>query len=286
MRWWKHKSIFIISLSLLITILVWSQIGMYLAHVLLGTNLEKNLFTLCLSLFDENISIQFIISMFLNVLIAYTILMTLIKIGHQYFLLRRFKKKISQMVDTDLTKLLNRKFHRHKSDILVMQDHQLLAFTIGFRKSNIVLSTGLIEILEEYELNAVIEHETSHQKNNDSLKIFTLQLISQTIWFIPLTKWAYQNYKIISELLADQYAIHKTGSEAALGSALLKLIKHHFNRKPSPVLAHFSDESVNYRLKQLVNPHQAIPIKLKTTSIMASVHIMLLMTVMILVTMS
>jgi Zn-dependent protease with chaperone function len=284
MIWWKKRSIFVVGLSLFIAVLVWSQMGMYLAHLLLGANLEKNFFNVCISLFDNYLFFQFLVSILLNILIVYTVLITLIKIGEQYILLKRFKKKIFNLVHVDLTTFLNRNFNRKKLDILVIDHHQLLAFTLGFRKPYIVLSTGLIEILEEYELEAVIEHETCHQKNNDSLKIFVLQVISQALSFIPLTKWAYQNYKIISELLADKFAIQRMGSELALGSALLKLIKNDFSRSFTPVLVHFSDESVNYRLQQLINPDQAIPVKLKTTSIMASVHAILLFMGMILVT--
>lgn len=257
---------------------------MYLVYILLGNTLENNLFTICLSLFEKYLFIQKIVSLFLDVLITYTIVTTIKIIGCQYFLLNRFKKRLSQVVDTKYTYELNRKFNRDKSDILVIQDQHLHAFTIGFRNPKIIISTGIIELLEENELNAVIEHETSHQINRDTLMIFALQLISQSIWFIPLTKWAYQNYKIISELLADQYATYKTGSEAALGSALLKLIQHQFIRKSFPVMAHFSDESINYRLEQLVNPHHTIPVKIKTASIIASLHMLVLMTVMMLMT--
>jgi Zn-dependent protease with chaperone function len=152
---------------------------------------------------------------------------------------------------------------------------------MGFRKPLIVLSTGLIEMLDRHELEAVIEHEAFHQNNHDSLKIFILQLISQALWFIPLTKWTYQNYKIISELMADEYAVIKTGSELGLGSALLKLIKNCFHENAAPVLAHFADGSVNYRLQQLVDPQKNIPVKLETISIVISINVLLLFMSMI-----
>jgi beta-lactamase regulating signal transducer with metallopeptidase domain len=103
-----------------------------------------------------------------------------------------------------------------------------------------------------------------------------LQLISQSLWFIPITKLAHHNFKLISELLADEYAIKKTGSELGLGSALLKLIKKGFSDNPTPVLVYFSDGIVNYRLQQLVDPDQAIPVRLGMTSIVISFHVLLL----------
>jgi beta-lactamase regulating signal transducer with metallopeptidase domain len=286
MIWWKRKSILVVSLGLFIAVLVWSQMALYLVYQLFGVNVEKNFFNFCLSLFEEYNTIQFLIHIFLNLSIIYTILITIFKIGEQYIQLKRFKSKIFQLKDEVFTNIFNKKYHRFKQDILVINHNQLWAFTFGFRKSYIVLTTSLIDILDDNELEAVIEHETSHQLNHDALKSFILRLISQTLWFIPMTKWVYQNYKIICELLADQYAIQKMNSQLGLSTALLKLIKNNFHESYSHSLVHFSDESVNFRIGQLVSPHREIPVKLQTKSFMISIQVMLLMTVMILVTVS
>lgn len=282
--WWKRKSLLVFGLSILIAALVWSQMGMYLAHVLFGVNLQVNFFKFCISLFSENSFYYFLVIILLNVLIAYTILITIFKIAEQYLLAKRFRKKILDVENMELSSILNQEFNMKNKEIIVIEHDQSLAFTVGYRRPSIVLSSGLVEILEDHELEAVIEHETFHQQNYDSLKIFILQLISQVLWFIPLTKWSYQNYKIISELMADNYAIQKMGTELGLSSALLKLIRNYFSSKASPILVHFSEEAVNYRLQQLVEPKRTIPVKLETTSIVISIYVMLLFMGMILVT--
>lgn len=76
------------------------------------------------------------------------------------------------------------------------------------------------------------------------------------------------------------------GSELGLGSALLKLIKNCFSEKSAPVLAYFADtpnETVNYRLKQLVEPETRIPVRLDTKSVVVSVQVLLVLMSMILV---
>lgn len=280
--WWKKKSLSLIGLSLLLAVFVWSQMGMYLAHLIFGVSIKVNFFKFCISLFKENSLYYFLIIILLNALIAYTGMITLIKSVQQFILLRRFSKKIMGLRNRELTHMINQKFERHNRDIIIIEHEHSLAFTMGFKNPNIILSSGLISMLEDHELEAVVEHETFHKKNNDSLKIFILQLISQALWFIPVTKWCYQNYKIISEVLADEYAIQKMGSEISLGSALLKLIKNYFNEKSAPILVHFSDESVNYRLQQLVDPQRNIPVKLEPKAILISVNVLLLLMVMIL----
>ncbi|WP_028390234.1 M56 family metallopeptidase [Bacillus cihuensis] len=282
--WWRKRSLFVIGLSLLIAVLIWSQMGMYIAHLLFGVNLHVNVFKFCVSLFKESSFYYFLVTIILNVLIAYTILITLIKIIEQFILLKKFKKVIFAQQNIGLTSIINRKFESQHQDIIVIDHSESFAFTFGFRSPSIVLSSSLIEILDSDELVAVVEHETFHQKNDDSLKIFILQLIAQSIWFIPLTKWSYQNYKIMSELLADEYAIQKMGSELGLSSALFKLINNYYKGNASPTLVHFSGESVNFRLQQLVEPKKSIPVRLKTTSMVISIYVLLLLMGMIFVT--
>lgn len=283
MMCWKRRSVFVVALSFAIAFFVWSQMGMYIAHLLFGVDVEVNFFKLCISLFKEESLYYFLVIFLLNAFIAYTVLLTLYKVAEQYVLSKRFKTKLSHLNNHELTTLFNQKFNRKKNDILVIDHDQSLAFTHGFIKPTIVLSTSLIKILENHELEAVVQHETYHQKNYDSLKIFILQLISQGLWFIPITKWSYQNYKIISELLADKYAISKTGSELGLSSALVKLIKICFKENARPMLVHFSDESVNYRLQQLVSPKNSIPVSLNKRSVFISIQVLIFLMAMIII---
>ncbi len=283
---WRRKSVFIVGLSLAIAGLVWSQMGMYLINVIFGVSVPVNFFHFCISLFKEDTFYYFLTIILLNTLIAYTALVTLFKVTEQFILLRRFRQKILSLENHELRLIVNQELARPNQDIVIIQHDQLIAFTMGFRHPTIVLSSGLLEILDDPELEAVVHHETHHQKNFDSLKLFVLQLISQAMWYIPVTKWAYQNYRIISELSADEYAIERMGSELGLGSALLKLIKNCFSEKSAPVLAYFADvsnESVNYRLKQLVEPERTIPVRLETKSVLVSVQVLLVLMCMFLV---
>lgn len=273
---WRKKSSFVFSLSVIIAVFVWAQMGMYLAHLMFGVSLKMNIFKFCLSLFKENSFYYFIMIIIMNILIAHSVLFTVIKTVQQFVLSRRFNNKIMSFQNIKLTDHIKAEYRLQNQNIIIVDHDQLMAFTLGFRRPLIVLSSALVRILDEHELEAVIEHETFHQKNYDSIKIFMLQIISQTLWFIPLTKWTYENYKITSELSADEYAIKQTGSELGLGSALLKLINNYFNDRTAPILAHFADRTVNYRLQQLVEPMGGIPVKLKTSAIVISIHVLLL----------
>jgi beta-lactamase regulating signal transducer with metallopeptidase domain len=112
-------------------------------------------------------------------------------------------------------------------------------------------------MLEEEELAAVIHHERFHQMSLDPLRCFIMGLLTSVLWFLPILQWQNRYYRIAREVLADRYAILVLGSERALGSALLKLIK--CGKPPVFVAAvSFADTSVNYRIHQLLNPHEEV----------------------------
>nr|WP_245406461.1 M56 family metallopeptidase [Peribacillus sp. Aquil_B8] len=264
-------------MSLLIACVVWCQMGAFLVHIFFGVNIKANFFKFCFSLFKEDSVYYFAVVTLLSIIISYSLLSTLFKIAEQYFLSRRFKQKLFLSKNVEMTSFVNETFNRVNNDILVVNADQPLAFTLGFWRPFIVFSSGLIKLLDLDELEAVVEHEAYHQKKYHPLVIFILQLLSDALWFVPLTKWCHKNYKIISELSADENAINKMGTELGISTALLKLIKHGYTDESSPVLVHFSNESVNYRLQQLIDPHKKIPLKAETTTIFVSIYVLLIL---------
>lgn len=281
--WWKKKSLYLLLLSLGLATLIWVQMGMFLTHLIFGTHLKMNFFKFCLSLFMEDSFYYFLVIFLVNTLLTYILLITLTKIGRQVFVSKRFTRRLLECKDIELT-LLIQTTYGHNENLIVVKSDSVHAFTMGYFKPTIVLSTGLIQLLEKEELRAVIEHETFHKNNHDPLKVFMLEIIAQSLWFIPLTQWCQQNYSIISEILADEYAVRKMGSEIELSTALIKLIKYHVTLKDTPSLVHFSGGSINFRLQQLVEPKEAIPIKLTTKTIFISVHVLLFFIGMVLLT--
>lgn len=270
---WRHRSNAVLSLSVLIAILVLRQIGMYAIHLLFGVNAHLNIFKFCVSLFKQNFIYFQAVSYAVIAFVAHIILIFIVRLIQQYVRMASFKNTIQSLQLPVLTSRIHGAYGAEGSSVIVIGHRQPLAFTMGFRSPVIVLSSGLIELLDSRELEAVIAHESFHRTNYDALKLFVLQLIAQSLWFIPLTKWSYANYKIICELQADEHAVGRMGSELGLGGALLKMLQSGIggSADKSPVLASFSDEAVNFRLRQLVDPQNGLPVKLKKVSIVISV---------------
>ncbi|GGH82565.1 Zn-dependent protease with chaperone function [Pullulanibacillus pueri] len=273
---WQKKSLYLFGSGLVMAGIVWSQMGMYLLHIFFGVRLHVNLFEFCIGLVMKDSIYYFCILLVINAWITYSFLIMVISTGRYFYFFRRLQRKLSQLQNINITEQVSRRYQLKCEAILIINHNDPLAFTCGLRRPRMVMSTGLLTLLDELELEAVLKHERFHQKNHDPMKLFILQLISKSLWFLPLQKWLYQNYKIVCELSADEFAIKKTGSELGLSTALLKLIKNGFHKQPAPVLVHFSVESVNYRLQHLINPKQGIPLKLKAHSLILSLLIILI----------
>ncbi|MCM3117194.1 M48 family metalloprotease [Neobacillus sp. MER 74] len=282
---WKQKSTAVLGLALFFAIILFVQMAMFLVNTLFGPLELFNIFNFCVSIFEKGTFAYYAVLIIVNVYIFYTVFMIGKKIIQQVLVLQSFQSKIHHLMNKGKSQQINQIYNRKNDDIVVINHNNPLAFTFGFANPVIVLSTTLIEMLDAKELEAVIYHETSHQRYYDGIKVFILQMISESIWYIPLTRWSYQNYRIMIELVADIYAINRMGSELGLGSALLKLIKKQLkiNTNLTPAMVHFADSTVDYRLQQLINPQQSIPVKVETRTIVISLNVFILILLLLVI---
>jgi len=118
-----------------------------------------------------------------------------------------------------------------------------------------------------------------HKDNRDPLKIFLLSLCASTMWYIPILKWFNQQYRIIQEVLADEFAIKKQQTSVNLGSALLKMLKVGKLEKMPFAYASFADTSVNYRIEYILNPLKDVQCKIPLKEAFLSLAIFILICV-------
>lgn len=254
----QSSSMFIISLA--ISAIIFFQMGLYLLSIVAGWDVGYNLVVVCHG-WMRTIglsSLEYVLDAF----VVYTLLVTSWKIGSQLYYASRMKKRFEQYKENGLSIEMNQIYSNGEDEFIVISHPSPLAITMGFVQPKIVLSTGLISLLNNGELKAVISHEMYHKENKDPFNIFLMSLCSSTMWYLPILKWFNQNYRIMKELLADEYAIEKQETSVNLGSALLKMLKVSKNQKMPFAYASFADTSVNYRIDYILNPVREIQIKL------------------------
>jgi Zn-dependent protease with chaperone function len=97
------------------------------------------------------------------------------------------------------------------------------AFAVGARRSRILISQDLIDVLEDDELAAILAHEISHITSRDVQVIFTAGLLRDMIAWNPLAHIAFRRLTHDRELEADRRAAALTANPLSVASGLLKM---------------------------------------------------------------
>lgn len=106
----------------------------------------------------------------------------------------------------------------------LIESEKQFAFCLGVRRSKVYISTALLNILNEGEIEAVLRHERYHLHNRDTLIMLIASIGQSLLPFFPLISDFLYNYRIEREIRADAEAIQGLGDEKPLISVLKKLL--------------------------------------------------------------
>src|SRR6266581_7969073 len=107
--------------------------------------------------------------------------------------------------------------------VRIVESDDAIAMAVGGKERNILVSSGLIALLERDEIETVVAHELMHLKHHDAeLKVFS-RVFSRILFFDPFSKFFDPAVHREREYLADETGGRSTGKPAALASALLKI---------------------------------------------------------------
>jgi beta-lactamase regulating signal transducer with metallopeptidase domain len=95
------------------------------------------------------------------------------------------------------------------------------AFCAGLLRPRVYLSSGALETVEDGQLSAVIEHETHHCRRRDPLRILTVRVLSDCLFFLPVMRHLRERYCTLAELAADEAAMTVDADRRSLAAALL-----------------------------------------------------------------
>src|SRR2546421_2410911 len=119
------------------------------------------------------------------------------------------------------------KFERvHGVRVRIVESDDALAMAVGGKEQIILVSSGLLALLDQDELEPVVAHELMHLKHHDAeFKVFS-RVLSRILFFDPFSKFFDPAVHREREYLADEASGRTTGKPATLASALLKLVDH------------------------------------------------------------
>ncbi|MGG1599099.1 M56 family metallopeptidase [Paenibacillus naphthalenovorans] len=248
---------FIFGSLLLVGVMILVQMGLYIAHQLWDVRLPWNFFQYCISALKEETVAHNVIKFLINVIILYTFGKMIWRLYKQLRLTQKWLRVFHSKKHTKLTKQLNDKYKKWGTEFIVVNDEKFIALTIGFFQPRIIVSTGVLSMFSNHEVEAILLHEWYHCRNRDPLKMFLLALILDGLGYIPTMKAMVRDFKTWKELLADRFAIKQMGTEYYLGNVLLKLSEVG-KMQHSTAVAYFAENAINYRIMQVLEPKQRI----------------------------
>ncbi|WP_179036654.1 M56 family metallopeptidase [Paenibacillus sp. URB8-2] len=246
-----------LSLMILISLLIWSQMILYVLHEFRGYSPIWGLLEYCLSALAERTILHQVIFVGLNIIILYSFFVVIIMVYQQIRLERQWNKVVQTQCDITLTNRLNKRYDFIDGRIVVIHRDSLLALTSGFFRPKIVLSSKLVQEFTEHEILAVLLHEYNHAQKFDPLRLLIIHLIKNSLPFVPILKKLAHYIMVWTEIEADQFAVSQMKSPYELACVLYKCSR---SKQKRPIGVGFADDAINYRIQKLVQPKAKIKI--------------------------
>jgi beta-lactamase regulating signal transducer with metallopeptidase domain len=107
------------------------------------------------------------------------------------------------------------------------------ALVIGLFRPQLVLSTGLLALLDAEELDAVLAHELIHLRRGDVRWTILAGTLQDLGWFLPPARRLYRLLRVEQELACDD-ALCEEPRRLALASALTRVWQAGVSGAPAP----------------------------------------------------
>jgi len=131
----------------------------------------------------------------------------------------------------------------------------LFAAQIGFWRSQLFVSQGLLDNLDAPHLKAVLLHERAHAHYRDTFWFFWLGALRQVMPWLPNTQVLWEELLLLRELRADRWAAQNLDG-LLLAESLLAMVS--MNMQPNDIFAKifvatFSSTNTSDRLEERIN---------------------------------
>ena len=104
----------------------------------------------------------------------------------------------------------------------LIDDDRPQAFCAGLLRPRVYFSTGVLKLLDEPALAAVLAHERHHARRHDPLRLACGRVLAAGLFLIPAMRHLVEHQHALAEISADEAAVLTTGGDrAALASAML-----------------------------------------------------------------
>lgn len=151
--------------------------------------------------------------------------------------------------------------HLSVEDVVYLNLAAPQAFCLGFWRPRIWLTAGLLNLLSDKELAAVLTHEAYHCRWRDPVRLLISRALQSAFFFLPLVADLAKFAELQQEIAADRSAIGYLGDDLPLLCALQKLLTQQAKGVALPGVAYSPFNVTEARLRRLIYPGQPTPFR-------------------------
>jgi len=142
------------------------------------------------------------------------------------------------------------------ADVRILDHAAAVAYTVPGWHSRVVLTAGMLDLLDRAELVAVIDHERAHVRSRHDLLVLPFQAWATAVGWLPGVRAAAGSVAELTEMLADDRAVRRSAPRTlarALATVALAGIpgKSGLLRSQTPAVA---GRAVSARVDRLLQP--------------------------------
>jgi beta-lactamase regulating signal transducer with metallopeptidase domain len=108
-------------------------------------------------------------------------------------------------------------------EVQLCGDDRCFCCCAGLVFPNVIISNGMLNLLDEAELTAVLAHEAAHVRRRDPARALAVRCAANALFYVPLARHLSKKALVASELGADSVAAAVAG-QPALVRALLDVL--------------------------------------------------------------
>ncbi len=206
---------------------------------------------------------------------SFYIVTRLLQVLAHYEMLRR---DITKKIIPSNGRLLSfEKNYPHIQPIHIIQEKKARAYTMGFFRRNIYVSTGLLKKVTTKELEAILLHEYKHAHDFDALKLFVAFMVEISLPFIPSLKDLSGSIRITREIHADEFAINIQKTDMHVLTSLKKMLRSTCNPQPQFAPSFAAEDLIDARLSSIMQHQLIYRATFSTTRLVLSIGSVLFM---------
>lgn len=138
---------------------------------------------------------------------------------------------------------------------------------IGYLKPVILIPIGLINSLEQREVEAILLHELAHIRRNDHLVNLLQSMLETLLFFNPAVLWLSHLIRTERENCCDDMVLHHTQNKVGYIKALVRFEEHRVTTLQPALAFTGQNGGMVQRLERMVNNRNSTLNKLEVTGL-------------------